>query len=255
MSVEVGDGTILGMLGPNGCGKSTLIKCIVRILRPAKGQITIDGEVTAGLSQRQLARLVAYVPQAAETPFPQSVFDVVLLGRTPYTSFKTTAEDRRKVATVIERLNLEDLAFEMYSELSGGQRQRVLLARAVVQEPRVLLLDEPTTFLDLRHQLEALLAIREIVVERDITALIAIHDLNLATRFTDRVAVLHGGTVVTEGDASTVLSEALIADVYGVESVIEMAGGQRTVVPVAPISDRYPQRREPAGQTGAGGPQ
>ncbi|HEV2069950.1 MAG TPA: ABC transporter ATP-binding protein [Acidimicrobiales bacterium] len=235
MALDVADGVVMGLLGPNGSGKSTLIKCVARILGKAKGTIRINDEPITRLSQRQLAQLVAYVPQSGESPFPQRVFDVVLLGRTPYTSFKTTRKDRRKVAEVLQRLNLSDLAFAMYNELSGGQRQRVLLARALVQEPSVLLLDEPTTSLDLRHQLEALLVVRQVVAERGIAALLAIHDLNLATRFTDRVAVLHGGRIAAQGVAGSVLSEALIRDVYRVDSVIATPAGYRTVIPLAPV--------------------
>lgn len=231
------DGTLFGLLGPNGSGKSTLIKCVARILAKPSGSVMIDDKAVSRLRQRQLARLVAYVPQSDHSPFPQRVFDVVLLGRTPYTSFKPTREDRRKVAEVLERLGLEDLAFEMYTELSGGQRQRVLLARALVQEPRVLLLDEPTTFLDLRNQLEALIVIRELVSEQHMSALLALHDLNLATRFTERVAVLQDGRVSCEGSPTSVLTEKLIRQVYRVESVIGSPGGYRTVVPLAPHRD------------------
>lgn len=234
LDLEVGDGTVLGLLGPNGSGKSTLIKCVARILSKFHGEVEIDGQAISSMSQRQLARLVAYVPQSGESPFPQRVFDVVLLGRTPYTSFKPTARDRRKVAEVLQRLRLDHLAFQMYTELSGGQRQAVLLARALVQEPRILLLDEPTTFLDLRHQLEALLVIRQLVRERKMSALLAIHDLNLATRFTDKVAVLREGQVAAEGEAGSVLTEELIREVYSVHSVIGEPAGYRTVVPLAP---------------------
>lgn len=242
IDLDVADGVVMGLLGPNGSGKSTLIKCVARILRKAKGAIRINDEPITRLSQRQLAQLVAYVPQSGESPFPQRVFDVVLLGRTPYTSFKTTRKDRRKVAEVLQRLNLSDLAFAMYNELSGGQRQRVLLARALVQDPSVLLLDEPTTSLDLRHQLEALLVVRQVVAERGIAALLAIHDLNLATRFTDRVAVLHGGQIAAEGPAGSVLSEALIREVYRVDSVIANPAGYRTVIPLAPVYDEEDQQ-------------
>jgi iron complex transport system ATP-binding protein len=244
-SLQVQDGRCFGLLGPNGSGKSTLIKCVARILDKASGTVTIDGQPIAGLPQRHLARLVAYVPQNDQSPFPQRVFDVALLGRTPYTSFKPTATDRRKVAEVLQRLNLQDLAFENYSQLSGGQRQRVLLARALAQEPRVLLMDEPTTFLDLRHQLEALLVVRELVVERDMAALLAVHDLNLATRFTDQVAVLRDGHVTAEGEPANVLNEDLIRDVYGVDTIVGHPGGYRTIVPVAPRRERDPQPSPP----------
>lgn len=246
--MDVQDGRLLGLLGPNGAGKSTLIKCVARILTKPSGTIHIDGQPVEGLSQRQLARRVAYIPQHEQSPFPQRVFDVVLLGRTPYTSFKPTTRDRRKVAEVLERLNLRDLAFEMVTELSGGQRQRVLLARALAQEPRVLLMDEPTAFLDLRNQLDALQVLREVVVERKMAGLLAVHDLNLAVRFADAVAVLHQGGLVAEGEPASVLTEDLLGSVYGVETVIGHLGGYRTIVPVAP---RDESSRESQGATRA----
>lgn len=214
------DGQVLGLLGPNGAGKSTLLKCLNRINASSAGVICIDGNNIHGLKQRELARHLGYVPQSTHTGFPLSVFDAVLLGRTPYVYFKITEKDKEIAMRMLALLELEHMAFRMFNELSGGERQRVFIARALAQEPRVILLDEPTSYLDLKHQLETLARIREIVREKNICAIMAIHDLNLAFRFCDQVMLLKDGCIYSQGEPSEALTEDHIFQVYGVEAKI-----------------------------------
>ncbi|WP_010275565.1 ABC transporter ATP-binding protein [Paenibacillus senegalensis] len=214
------DGEMLGLLGPNGAGKSTLLKCLNRILTATAGVVRIDGKDIAGLKQRELARHLGYVPQSTHAGFPLSVFDAVLIGRTPYVHFKITEKDREIAMRMLALLDLEPMAFRKFNELSGGERQRVFIARALAQEPRVILLDEPTSYLDLKHQLETLARIREIVKHKRICAIMAIHDLNLAYRYCDQVVLLKDGRICSHGKPGEALTEEQVSHVYGVEANI-----------------------------------
>ena len=210
-------GAVLGLLGPNGAGKSTLIKAVARIVKPSAGALTWDGGDLAALSRRDLARLVAYVPQAIDVSFSLSVREAVLLGRTPHFGARPRASDWRKVDDAIARLGLDDLADRNVDELSGGQAQRVLIARALAQDPQLLLLDEPTSALDVRYQLATLELAHSIAVDRGIAVVISLHDLNLAARFSDHVAFLLDGRVLRHGTPHDVYSPDLIAQVYGID--------------------------------------
>ncbi|MDM7912003.1 MAG: ABC transporter ATP-binding protein [Methanotrichaceae archaeon] len=235
LSILIEDSEILSLVGPNGSGKTTLIKCIDRILKP-KGSILLDGREIECMSQQEIARQLGYVPQSSSTPLSTTVFDTVLMGRRPHIGWRVSDSDLDKVAEVLELLHLEDLAMRDFSQLSGGQKQKVLIARALAQEPSVLLLDEPTSNLDMKHQLEVMEIIRDLVMEKEISAVMAIHDLNLAARFTDKLVMLKGGKVYAAGEPNSLLSEANICKVYGIEAVVMNALGRPYIVPLRSLN-------------------
>lgn len=230
ISFEAGNGSFLAVLGNNGAGKSTLLKCFDQILRPQSGPVTVDGAELLTLPLGELARQVAFVTQSAALTH-MTVYETLLLGRKPYIKWGVSQEDRRIVDDTLRRMGLEGFAMRYLHQLSGGEQQKVLLARALVQQPKLLLLDEPTSNLDLRNQYEVLSLVREVCRERDITAILVIHDLNLALRFCDRFVFLHGGTVFAAGD-HTVVNPENIRAVYGMESVVEQVAGVPVVVPL-----------------------
>lgn len=235
LNVMVDDSEILGLVGPNGSGKTTLIKCIDRILKP-KGSILLDGKDIENMSRQEIARQIGYVPQSSSTPLATTVFDTVLMGRRPHISWRVNDADLDKVAEVLERLHLGDLAMRDFSQLSGGQKQKVLIARALAQEPAVLLLDEPTSNLDMKHQLEVMETVSSLVKEKNISAVMAIHDLNLAARFSDRLVMLKNGRVYAAGEPKVLLNEANICKVYGIEAVVINALGRPHIVPVRSLT-------------------
>ena len=216
VSVSAERGRILGLIGPNGSGKSSLIRLLAGLRRPASGEILLDDKPIAGLSRRQLARRVAVVEQHSVTEAHVSVLDVVSLGRTPHLSALSpwTAEDDRIVADALAKVELEERRHQSWHTLSGGERQRVQLARALAQSPSFLILDEPTNHLDIQHQIDIL----RLVADLRLTTIIAIHDLNLAARFCDAIAVLSEGRLVVSGPPVDILTEGLIAEVFGVRA-------------------------------------
>jgi len=235
VGLEVARGELIGLLGPNGSGKSTLIKTIAGITRKKRGTLRWDGTIDLdALPRRELAKLVAYVPQSIQLSYSLDVREAVLLGRTPYFGTRPSDEDWRHVDAALELLGLAELADRRVTELSGGQAQRVLIARALAQDPTVLLLDEPTSALDIRYQWQTLSLARKVARDNSVAAVIAIHDLNQAARFCDRVVFLHGGTVLAAGRPVDVYSSELIAQVYGVDVELSLYKG---FVEVHPASD------------------
>lgn len=239
VSFEVADGSFCALLGPNGSGKSTLVKVLAQVHRAAGGSIAFDGVAADGLSRREHARTVAYVPQSGEAPFDLSVREAVLLGRTPHFGIAPRPIDWQRVEEAIDLLNLHDLIDRSMSELSGGQAQRVLIARAVAQDTRVLVLDEPTSALDLRYQIETLRLVRQLTREKGTTALIAIHDLNHAARYCDQVVLLHGGRIVADGTPEEALRAEPLTDVYGLPIAVEQRNGYVEVRPAADDAIEY----------------
>jgi iron complex transport system ATP-binding protein len=235
LNLSVEKSEILSLVGPNGSGKTTLIKCIDRILKP-QGSILLDGREIERMSRQEVARQIGYVPQSSSTPLATTVFDTVLMGRRPHISWRVSDADLDKVAAILELLHLEDLAMRDFAQLSGGQKQKVLIARALCQEPAVLLLDEPTSNLDMKHQLEVMEIISDLVREKKISAVMAIHDLNLASRFTDKLVMLKHGRIYAAGEPDSLLNEANIGKVYGIEAVVMNALGKPYVVPVRSLS-------------------
>jgi len=234
VSLNVGRGEVMSILGPNGAGKSTLVKCIAGLLRPAAGSVHIGGREMTKLCPLDRARLVGYVPQGSPDGYPFTVFETVLLGRRPYMGFSPSKADLEAAAEAIALLDLQGFAARHITELSGGERQRVLLAQALARRPAALILDEPTANLDLRGQLEALSLVGEVARERGIAAVVVLHDVNLAARFSDRLVLLDRGRVFAAGAPSTVLSPAAVRAVYGVEAVAGEAVGIRYLVPISP---------------------
>ena len=230
ISFSVPTGACLAVLGNNGAGKSTLLGCLARLLRPQRGRVLVDGEDLLGMETGQAARTVALVSQFAPAS-RLTVYDMVLLGRKPYLKWDFTAADRALTEEALERLDLSELALRYADRLSGGEGQKVQLARALVQQPKLLLLDEPTSSLDLRSQYEVLGLVSQLCRERGLTAVAVLHDLNLALRFCDRFLMLHGGSVYARGDASVVTPKA-IRDVYGMEAAVRQVDGVPVVVPV-----------------------
>ena len=221
-------GECVGILGNNGAGKSTLITCINRIRTPDSGSVLIDGKAVGNMSRRELARSVAYVAQKNEMS-QTTVFDCVLLGRKPYIRWAVGEEDLRLCTAMIHRVGLEALELRSLDELSGGERQKVMLARALVQRPKVLLLDEPTSNLDPRNQYEMMELVREVAREQHITVLIVIHDLNLALRYCDRFFFLKDGSGYRYGGLE-VVDQHTIESVYGVCAKVMDVGGRGIVI-------------------------
>ncbi|MFF2778261.1 ABC transporter ATP-binding protein [Streptomyces sp. NPDC058052] len=209
-------GETVGLIGPNGSGKTTLLRCVYGTLAATSGRALLDGADLARLGPKARARRVATVPQDSSVDFELTVRELVALGRSPHKRFweGDTAADLDRADTALARVGLAGLADRPYPTLSGGERQRALVARALVQEPELLVLDEPTNHLDIRHQIDVLALVRTLGT----TNLLALHDLNLAAAHCDRLYVLEAGRVVTGGTPAEILTPELLAAVYGVEA-------------------------------------
>ncbi|KQC04723.1 MAG: iron ABC transporter ATP-binding protein [Methanoculleus sp. SDB] len=238
ISFETGEGELLGIVGPNGCGKTTLIKCIDQILLPDRGSIRLDGTDLQRLSRRELSRRISYVPQAISSSGSSTVFEIVLMGRRPYLNWSVSESDELKVIEAIKLLGIENLAFRNIRNLSGGERQRVMIARALVQDTQILLLDEPTSNLDVHYQMGVLEVISGLARERDLTVIMAIHDLNLASRYCTDLLVLNRGTVYGQGSPSDLLSPEMIREVYGIEALVKHDPSPPYVVPIRAVRER-----------------
>ena len=228
VSFSLADGQTMSILGNNGAGKSTMLKCFNRILPAKQGLVCLDGQNLLRMPNREIAKRVAFVAQ--HVPDTQmTVHDVVMLGRRPYMRWGFTEDDHRIVHEAMEQLNLEALRGRFLSQLSGGERQKVMLARALAQQPKILLLDEPTSSLDLQNQYQVLEIVRDICHTAGITAIVVIHDLNLALRFCDRFLLLRDGQVYRYGDAS-ILDRTAILDVYGVHAKVVSVKEHRMIL-------------------------
>jgi len=230
ISLSLNKGECLSILGTNGVGKSTLLKCINRILRQQNGKVIVMGEDVKSLSGNDLAKHIGYVSQRNNFSV-SSVFDAVLLGRKPYIKWDVTKRDLEIVHNVMKSLGLEDFALRNVDELSGGEAQKVAIARALAQQSDVLMFDEPTSNLDLKNQLEVISIIKNIVKERQISAIVTMHDLNMALRFADKFLFLKGGKIFDAGDIHIVTEENILA-VYGVPVKIQFHHDIPVVIPV-----------------------
>ena len=224
VSLEVDAGQIVGIIGPNGSGKTTLLRTVYRVLRPRLGRVVVGEDDLWELRPTEAARRIAVVVQEPRSDFEFTVREVVAMGRSPHQSpfSRESTEDRQRVDDALAHVGVAALATRSFSTLSGGEKQRALIARALVQEARVLILDEPTNHLDIRYQLEVL----ELVRDLGVTTLMSIHDVNLAAQHCDHIVVLQGGRVQAAGPVETVLIPEVLEPVFGVrvESVARSGG-------------------------------
>jgi iron complex transport system ATP-binding protein len=236
-------GECVGLVGPNGAGKTTLLQCINGALSPDRGAVSVGGDDVASLSAAERGRRVATVPQHPTIPFDYDVETVVAMGRTPHLGRfdRVDANDRDAVQAALERTDTADFAERSITTLSGGERQRVLIARALAQQPAALLLDEPTSSLDVDHQQRCLELARE-VVDDGRAVLMAIHDLDLAARFCDRLFLLADGDVVARGPPADVLTPTTVERAFGVDAAVEPhpVTGTPTVVTTAQAEPETP---------------
>lgn len=220
---------MIAVLGVNGAGKSTLLKCINKINRHDAGEILIDKTSIDRMSDTELTKHIGYVAQNCEFS-DSTVFDSVLLGRKPFIKWDVTAGDLKIVQSVLNMLSLEEYAMRNVLQLSGGERQKIAIARALAQQTPILLFDEPTSNLDLKNQLEVLQIIKTIVKEHNLTAIVSIHDLNLALRYADKFLAMRDGRVFGFGGSETVTAK-MIQSVYGVEADVIVHDGHKVVIP------------------------
>ena len=225
-------GEITAVLGPNGAGKTTLLKCLNGIFTPEKGEVKIVGRPLSELSLRAVAQKVAYVAQHSPM-FSMTAFDAILMGRLPHMGARPKGEDLAKVEEVMGQLHLAPLRLALVSEMSGGQRQKVSIARALVQETPWILMDEPTSSLDLKNQMETLALMREIVRRNQKGVVVTLHDLNAALGYADRCFFLHKGRIHWSGTSKEVTPEVVSA-VYGVKVEIVYHKGRPLVIPLTP---------------------
>ena len=238
LNLAVEAGTITGILGPNGSGKTTLVRLASAALRPTAGRIEIFGTDIASLPSRERARLVAVVPQETYPVFDFSVEEIVRMGRAPHLGlFGLEAPSDRKIARdAMARCEVTHVSERSFRALSGGERQRVMLARALAQEARLLLLDEPTAFLDLKHRLAVYTLLGRLHVEHGLTVVVVSHDINLAARYCDRLVLLRCGAIAVDGTPAEVLRSDPIRAVYEVEVEVrtDPSSGRPFVIPLAP---------------------
>lgn len=218
VSVHIPRGKFVGIVGPNGAGKTTLMRMMAGVARPSGGQVLVEGRSMSELSDRERARIIAYMSQNPAIGFGFTVEDIVVMGRYAHRRpwAPLSPADREAVERALVATGVAHLRDRLVTDLSGGERQRVFLARTLAQQPRLLLLDEPTSDLDVRFQLEVLTLIRRLQKERRLTVVMSIHDLTWAARFCDAILVLKDGRVAAFGNTAAVLTEALIEQVFGV---------------------------------------
>jgi iron complex transport system ATP-binding protein len=234
ISFKAEKGGLTTILGPNGSGKTTLFKCISGLWKYYKGEIQVDGIIIDRLSFKKRARLFSFVPQEHEPPFPYSVFDVVLMGRASYIGVFSSPgkKDFEKAEEALNTVGIEHLRNIPYTKISGGERQLTLIARAISQEASVMLLDEPTSHLDFKNQINILKKIKEIANVRGITVVMTLHDPNLAGLFSDKVVVINSGSKVAEGLPKEIINEDLIRRVYEIDVKKANVDGQSIICPV-----------------------
>jgi iron complex transport system ATP-binding protein len=223
VSFSVAAGEHLGIVGPNGAGKSTLLRLLGNLLKPSAGEVRYDGKALPAWSRLALAKRLAYVPQSAVFDAPFTALDVAMAGRFPHVGYFgfESARDRAIARSALERLDARHLADRPVTELSGGEQARVVVARALAQEPDVLLLDEPTAFLDVGHRLDLYDRLREENRARGLTVLVVTHDLNMAAEYCSRVLLLSAGTLAADGPASEVLTAERVSEVYRCRVVVD----------------------------------
>jgi len=253
LTLDIPDGMVTAIVGPNGCGKSTLLRTLARLLKPSDGRVRLDGEAIDAVSTREVSRRLALLPQSPIAPDGLLVRDLVGRGRHPHQTWfrQWSPSDEQIVEQALRMTDTWDLRDRALDQLSGGQRQRAWIAMTLAQDTDLVLLDEPTTFLDLAHQVEVLDLVTRLNRERGRTVAMVLHDLNLAARYSDLVVVMKSGVVVTIGTPREVFTSALLEDVFGLRA--DILDDPRTGLPVVvPVS--APAQAAASGGTVAGSP-
>ncbi|WP_214367884.1 ABC transporter ATP-binding protein [Pseudonocardia sp. H11422] len=236
LDLDVLGGTVTAVIGPNGCGKSTLLRALGRLLKPGGGQVLLDGRRIDRIPTKEVATVLGILPQSPVAPEGLTVADLVARGRHPHQAWyrQWSSDDEQAVAEALSWTGMLDLAERPVDELSGGQRQRAWISMALAQGTDLLLLDEPTTFLDLAHQVEVLEMVRRLHTEVGRTIVMVLHDLNLAARYADRLVAMRGGRVVAAGEPGEVITEPLLREVFGLDARVIPCpvSGTPLVVPV-----------------------
>ncbi|MFB7784126.1 ABC transporter ATP-binding protein [Streptomyces vinaceus] len=240
LDLSVPDGEVTVIVGPNACGKSTTLRALGRLLRPRAGAVLLDGAALSSLPTRRIAQTIGLLPQSPTAPEAITVADLVARGRQPHQRWwqQWSETDERAVADAMARTSVADLADRPVDALSGGQRQRVWIAMALAQDTELLLLDEPTTFLDIAHQVEVLDLVRQLNHERGRTVVAVLHDLNQAARYADHLVAMKAGRVVAQGPPSAVVTAELVREVFGLDAVVipDPVTGSPLIVPSSPWS-------------------
>jgi len=221
LNFSVNQGEFVGIIGPNGTGKSTLVKAITNIIQKSSGKIEIMGYDNTKISKKELAKHVAVVPQEFNIEYDFTNWDIVMMGRNPHTKRrnKKNFEDFEIVQEAMKLTNTWQFKDALFNELSGGERQRVIVARAIAQQTQIILLDEPTSHLDIHHQLEIMELIHKLKEDRGVTIVAILHDVNLATRFSDRLILMNNGKVLVEGNPDKVIQEEYLSQLYKMEMI------------------------------------
>lgn len=232
VSFDVGPGEVVSIIGPNGSGKSTIIKSIAQIIQPSSGRISLNGRDLSTIDISEIAKLIGYVPQNFHYLFYSNVMETVLLGRKPHIKWKVSKNDLDIVQKALENMGITGMAGKFMDELSGGEKQKVYIARTLAQQPQLYLLDEPTSNLDLKHQIEVLEITKRLTKDQGASMIVALHDLNLALKYSDKVAMMQKGRLYAFGKPEDVLTVQNINSVYGVEAVVVESGYGKYIVPI-----------------------
>lgn len=260
LDLAIPDGKVTVIVGPNACGKSTTLRALGRLLRPRSGAVLLDGEALAKLPTRHIAQQVGLLPQTPVAPEAITVGDLVARGRQPHQRWwqQWSDADETAVTEAMERTDVAELAERSVDELSGGQRQRVWIAMALAQETDILLLDEPTTYLDISHQVEVLDLVRQLAAptpegDRGRTVVVVLHDLNQAARYADHLVAMKEGRLVARGTPAEVVTEELVREVFGLDCVVipDPVTGSPLVVPGTPWQPSAPGKSAPPAGTSA----
>ena len=238
IDLDLNEKGLICIIGPNGVGKSTLIKCINKLHKPTSGTVLIDGKSVNDYKLKDLAKVMGYVPASANDTFSMTVLDTILMGRHPHSKVKATREDLHIVYEVMKELNIMHLAMRNFDELSAGQHQKVAIARGLAQEPELLILDEPTSNLDIRHQIKVTELLYDLAHEGKMTVLMISHDLNVAARYADKIIVMSTpGVIYDVGHPNDVITEEMIRYVYGMNCEVVYSHDRPHIILDTAISD------------------
>ncbi|WP_084495773.1 ABC transporter ATP-binding protein [Nocardia shimofusensis] len=258
LSLDIEPGVVTTVIGPNGCGKSTLLRSLGRLLRPSAGRVVLDGKAISSMKTKDVARIVGMLPQTPVAPEGLTVADLVARGRHPHQSWlrQWSADDETEVMAALDQTGIADLADRPLDELSGGQRQRAWISMALAQGTDILLLDEPTTYLDLAHALEVLDLVDRLHEELGRTVVMVLHDLNLAIRYSDRLVVMRQGRIITQGSPTEIITTDLLREVFALRARVleDPVSGRPMVVPIGARNVLPGIGRTPAGTDGADSP-